>query len=556
MKKGTELLNFVIAFSPTWARGCLKPLFFSHSFFPSSCYRSRALRSHLWLRRTRAPSAMAPVTPDFCKSVLPPGRSGNLYDYGRFSVARSLSGRGNGLSLSQLAVRALEDCKLLSDLNIDFLSSTSEALNASNNLLDPQADRRRPLLSALLTNQQTCLDGLNLASSEWNLMNGLSVPLSKRHTALQPLPGALLPRLDPQQEEEIQLRPWLRPGGRVSVEEGTLAPHCRHWRGRPSPAGHVAPQPRDVRAGKWAGLLQSSSSNQILVRDAVMSAPNNTDATSGYHLIYIVAGVYQEYVEVPKNKKYLMMIGDGINRTIITGNRSVVDGWTTFNSATFGNGGAVKHQAVAVRNGADQSTFHRCSFEGYQDTLYTHSLRQFYRQCDIYGTVDFIFGNAAVVFQACNLYARLPLTGQKNMVTAQGRTDPNQKHGDLHSGVQDPCRPGSGEEWKRHEDLPWQAVAPLFPYHRHGEHRPRRRDGRQGEVAGFARHNATDALNFTVANFIDGDKWLPSTGVSYLSGLTLKALTSPLHRRHLPNFERDQLYPFIHGTLTEPINAI
>ena len=46
---------------------------------------------------------------------------------------------------------------------------------------------------------------------------------------------------------------------------------------------------------------------------------------------------------------------------------------------TFRNtAGAVKRQAVAVRNGADLSAFHSCSFEGYQDTLYTHSLRQVY----------------------------------------------------------------------------------------------------------------------------------------------------------------------------------
>ena len=82
---------------------------------------------------------------------------------------------------------------------------------------------------------------------------------------------------------------------------------------------------------------------------------------------------------------------------------------------------------MAARNGADLSTFYHCSFEGYQDTLYTHSLRQFYRECDIYGTVDFIFGNAAVVFQDCNIYPRLPLQGQFNAIsiTAQGGTDPN-----------------------------------------------------------------------------------------------------------------------------------
>ncbi|KAJ0803980.1 putative pectinesterase [Helianthus annuus] len=52
--------------------------------------------------------------------------------------------------------------------------------------------------------------------------------------------------------------------------------------------------------------------------------------------------------------------------------------------------GPQNHQAVALRSGSDLSVFYQCSFEGYQDTLYVHSNRQFYRECDIYGTVDFI----------------------------------------------------------------------------------------------------------------------------------------------------------------------
>ncbi|XP_019054364.1 PREDICTED: probable pectinesterase/pectinesterase inhibitor 41 [Nelumbo nucifera] len=103
----------------------------------------------------------------------------------------------------------------------------------------------------------------------------------------------------------------------------------------------------------------------------------------------------------------------------------VGQGFVAINIKVRNTAGAIKHQAVAVRNGADMSTFYSCSFEGYQDTLYTHSLRQFYRECDIYGTVDFIFGNAAAVFQDCNIYARLPMQGQFNVLTAQGRTDPN-----------------------------------------------------------------------------------------------------------------------------------
>lgn len=78
------------------------------------------------------------------------------------------------------------------------------------------------------------------------------------------------------------------------------------------------------------------SQNFTTISDAVAAAPNNTNGGTGYFLIYVKAGVYEEYVSIPKNKKYLMMIGDGINQTIITGNHSFVDGWTTFNSATFG----------------------------------------------------------------------------------------------------------------------------------------------------------------------------------------------------------------------------
>ncbi|KAB1200946.1 putative pectinesterase/pectinesterase inhibitor 7 [Morella rubra] len=191
-------------------------------------------------------------------------------------------------------------------------------------------------------------------------------------------------------------------------------------------------------------VSQDGSGNFTTINDAIAAAPNKSTSSDGYFFIYVTAGVYEEYVSIPKTNTYLLMIGDGINQTIITGNRSVVDGWTTFNSATFAvvatgfvavnmtfrnTAGAIKHQAVAVRNGADLSTFYSCSFEGYQDTLYAHSLRQFYRECDIYGTVDFIFGNAAVVFQNCNLYPRLPMSGQFNAITAQGRTDPNQNTG-------------------------------------------------------------------------------------------------------------------------------
>ncbi|KAG6538290.1 hypothetical protein ZIOFF_003404 [Zingiber officinale] len=107
----------------------------------------------------------------------------------------------------------------------------------------------------------------------------------------------------------------------------------------------------------------------------------------------------------------------------------VGDGFLMRDLTVENSAGPSKHQAVALRVGADLSAFYRCSFVGYQDTLYAHSLRQFFRNCDVYGTVDFIFGNAAVVLQNCSLYARRPLDNQQNIFTAQGREDPNQNTG-------------------------------------------------------------------------------------------------------------------------------
>jgi len=91
--------------------------------------------------------------------------------------------------------------------------------------------------------------------------------------------------------------------------------------------------------------------------------------------------------------------------------------------------GAARHQAVALLVSGDHAVVYRSAVLGYQDTLYAHAQRQFYRDCDVAGTVDFVFGNAAVVLQNCTLWARRPLPGQENTVTAQGRRDPNQSTG-------------------------------------------------------------------------------------------------------------------------------
>ncbi|ONK55278.1 uncharacterized protein A4U43_UnF5620 [Asparagus officinalis] len=177
------------------------------------------------------------------------------------------------------------------------------------------------------------------------------------------------------------------------------------------------------------------------IADAVKKVPKLSNKRT---VIYVKAGKYEENVKIGRKQTNVMFIGDGKGKTIVTGRRSFLGNYTTFHTATFAATGAgfimrdmtidnqagpEAYQAVALRIGADHSVVYRCSITGYQDTLYVHSQRQFYRECDVYGTVDFIFGNAAVVLQNCSLWARKPMPKQKNTITAQGRKDPNQNTG-------------------------------------------------------------------------------------------------------------------------------
>lgn len=53
-------------------------------------------------------------------------------------------------------------------------------------------------------------------------------------------------------------------------------------------------------------------------------------------VIYVKAGIYKENVEIGMQLKNVMVVGDGADKTIVTGNRNVPDGATTYSSATFG----------------------------------------------------------------------------------------------------------------------------------------------------------------------------------------------------------------------------
>lgn len=80
-------------------------------------------------------------------------------------------------------------------------------------------------------------------------------------------------------------------------------------------------------------VSKDGKGNYRTVMAAVDAAPNKSNKR---YVIKIMAGVYHEYVDIPKNKPNIMFVGDGRDKTIITGNKSVGGGTTTTKSATVG----------------------------------------------------------------------------------------------------------------------------------------------------------------------------------------------------------------------------
>ncbi|KAG6508113.1 hypothetical protein ZIOFF_033472 [Zingiber officinale] len=97
---------------------------------------------------------------------------------------------------------------------------------------------------------------------------------------------------------------------------------------------------------------------------------------------------------------------DGTDQTVITSNHNVLDGWKTFDTATFG----------------EQSIHQVVIFNLYHDTLYAHLNCQFYHKYKVHDIINFIFGNVVAMFQNCHIYAPPPLWEQANMVMVLGCT--------------------------------------------------------------------------------------------------------------------------------------
>ena len=156
--------------------------------------------------------------------------------------------------------------------------------------------------------------------------------------------------------------------------------------------------------------------------------------------LYIKNGVYNEKIELPASNTDVIFIGEDVEKTIIVFNDYSGRGkLTTFTSytakisgnrfkaenITFSNNAGRVGQALALYVDADKAVFKNCRFLGNQDTIFAagESARQYFVDCYIEGTTDFIFGPSTAVFENCTIKAKT-----NSFITAASTT-PGKKFG-------------------------------------------------------------------------------------------------------------------------------
>ncbi|XP_057466931.1 probable pectinesterase/pectinesterase inhibitor 13 [Actinidia eriantha] len=443
---------------------------------------------------------------------------------------------------------AFEDCMvLLQDATEELRSSISHVDGQNLGKLSSSTPELNNWLSAVISYQQTCIDGF----PEGELKSALQKEL-KNTKELTSNALAIISQVTSVFSNFVQAPPANR--HLLSTDKDGLPSWMTH-------------EDRRMLKGKSQKLIP----NVIVAKDGSGAFKTISDALAaippkyaGRYIIYVKEGVYEEYVTVTKKMVNVTMYGDGSQKTIITGSKNNVDGVRTFQTATFAalgdsfmaqsmgfrnTAGPQKHQAVALRVQSDRAIFLNCRMEGYQDTLYAQTHRQFYRSCVITGTVDFIFGDATAVFQNCNMYIRRPLDNQQNIVTAQGRTDRRETTGTVIQNCRiladDKLGPEKtkfksylGRPWQLysrtiimeseisdiiHPDgwLPWDkdfALNTLY-YAEYGNKGAGASVAARVKWPGHKVINKEEALKYTVGPFIQFNSWLNAASVPARFGL-------------------------------------
>jgi pectinesterase len=178
------------------------------------------------------------------------------------------------------------------------------------------------------------------------------------------------------------------------------------------------------------------------IQEAVNSC---RDYAERQYVIFVKNGVYNEKLLIPTWKTHITIIGQNVDSTVITFNDysgkidasgKKLNTFTSFTCMVAGNNIVMENitfvnsagrvgQAVALHVEGDRCVFRNCKLVGNQDTLFAsgEDSRQYYLNCTIEGTTDFIFGAATAVFENCTIVSKV-----NSFITAAS-TPPSQRYG-------------------------------------------------------------------------------------------------------------------------------
>ncbi|MCX6315781.1 MAG: pectinesterase family protein [Bacteroidetes bacterium] len=173
-------------------------------------------------------------------------------------------------------------------------------------------------------------------------------------------------------------------------------------------------------------VAQDGSGDFTRIQDAFNSIPYRNQQPV---VIFIKAGVYREKLFLDSTKDHVCLMGADKYNTILTWddhtgklspNGDTINTRTSWSvkikaaqfrayNITFRNeAGFTAGQAVAVESSGDRALFSNCRFTGHQDVLFLNNeqSRQYFQDCYIEGTTDFIFGSSTAWFDHCDIYSK------------------------------------------------------------------------------------------------------------------------------------------------------
>ena len=173
-------------------------------------------------------------------------------------------------------------------------------------------------------------------------------------------------------------------------------------------------------------VAMDGTGNYKTVQAAFDSIPRSNSQTV---TIFIRNGIYREKLHLDSSKNFVTIVGEDEFKTVlvfddhtgkVTRNGDTIntrtsasfvmraDNFTAKNITIENDAGFMAGQAVALEADGDKAQFYNCRLVGFQDVLFTNNenSRQYYKNCYVEGTTDFIFGSATVWFDHCHIHSK------------------------------------------------------------------------------------------------------------------------------------------------------